>query len=259
MKSFSIAHQIIVQTLPRQEIHESIYLGVIYGTINELCNHKEEYLHSSELQEIENYEYELKKHTFLLSRLASKVALIHSTGPYSINPCDFLIQNRIDGAPFISKKDLNLTISHSKNIGIACVSSPKIQIGIDLEFKIHFDSINLDHTVISSAEYNQLVSQSLFSESLIKCILWSAKEALAKYLKIGLSVDFNILSISTAIEYKNFIEIRFKYFRSLKVITYYTQNIVLSFCLNSTILFATEKNILVEILNKTMPRIEQIN
>lgn len=258
MKSFGIAHQIIIQA-PKQEIYESIYLGVIHGTINELSNHQEEYLHSSELQEIANYEYELKKHTFLLSRFASKVALIHAAGLHSINPCNFFIQNRIDGAPFISQKDLNLTISHSKNVGIACVSSPILQMGIDLEFKSHFDSINLDHNFISSSEYDQLLNKSLFSESLIKCILWSAKEALVKHLKVGLSVDFNILSISTVLAHKNFIEIRFKYFRSLKVITYYTKNIVLSFCLNNNILFIKEKNILVEILNKTTPIIEQIN
>jgi phosphopantetheinyl transferase len=249
MKSFGMVHPLIIQT-PKQEMYELIYLGAVYGTIEELFKHCKIYLHYSELQELATYEFELKRHSFLLGRFAAKQALLQYVEKLSLKPCHFLIQNRSDGTPFVYQKNVNLTLSHSHNIGIACVSMPTLQLGIDIEFKTHFDSMDLDHNFFSLEEYGQIFNKSLLPESVIKCILWSAKEALVKYLKVGLSVDFNILSIDTVIMQKNFIEIYFKYFRSLKVITYQVEDLVLSFCINKHVFFTTENHILMEILNE---------
>lgn len=106
------------------------------------------------------------------------------------------IHNAADGAPFVrvataehrAVESLGLTISHSAGHGFCAISSaPIIAVGADIEF-IERRSPHFVADYFTDSEEDQLPQSGNARDAAVTTI-WSAKEAVLKALRLGLSVD----------------------------------------------------------------------
>ena len=93
-----------------------------------------------------------------------------------------------------------------------------------------FNLKNLDASFYNNNEINMLKSIQLYSDKEIKCLIWSAKEALVKYLKIGFTVPIEILEINSVSSTGNILSISFKNFPALTAFAFTINNIIVTLC-----------------------------
>lgn len=225
----------------KEKIIEHLQIGYIWGTFEDLLMHKELYLHNKELKCFDHYKFPLKRRNFLLGRYAAKNALMSYHGNPSIKATDFFIENGIDGEPILLGSYHNISISHSGPIGIALISPPSIQNGIDLEHVSNLQQIDEKWFLESEIALFKLFN---LSSDCIRCLIWSAKESLVKYLKTGFSIEFNILQIEKCELDNNIIIIYFTNFKSIRCFSFVHSDIVLSISLNKNIALQINTNIL---------------
>ncbi len=131
-----------------------------------------------------------RKIDWLAGRLAAKEALMSHFNieyiPY------FSILNNIDRSPYIEgNTHLTLSISHSSDLAIALIS--KNNIGIDVEKIVDHNRLLLKY-YFTNTETHQIKKRNYkvdVDESITK--YWTRKEAVSKYLKLGMNINFNTL------------------------------------------------------------------
>lgn len=120
--------------------------------------------------------------------------------------------------------ECQVTITHSEKIGISIVSDPRFVFGIDLEWKNQWKSDSI-HNFFSEKEQELL---KISNENKLELLFWSSKEALGKYLGIGLSADPIIFEITNVKQHKDFYEVSFRNFLRHKVLGYQSPEFVLA-------------------------------
>ena len=192
-------------------------LCLIKGSYKQLTNEDLLALHHQELAYSQKFDYTIPKQSYLLGRLSAKKALKQYFPSLPSN--EVLIYPGVLGQPLIrSIKPINMevTISHLPNAGVALVFDNKYPMGIDIEL------INTEHTdamkqLVSVSELSKLNQMLPYEEEVFTITsIWTMKEAISKVLKCGLTVPFPILEISSfnlyysyiACEFTNFLQYR---------------------------------------------------
>ncbi|WP_185929341.1 4'-phosphopantetheinyl transferase family protein [Paenibacillus popilliae] len=175
------------------------------------------FLHVEELEYFNKLKFENRIKSYLIGRYAAKRAFLHQTSENSLQ--HVYIKSGVFGQPVFGSPfthNLQLSITHSGDMGGAIVFPESCPMGIDIECISNVSRSGFISQITNSEKSLVFNSQSenRMNESGVLAIIWSAKESLSKVLKTGLTVPFEVLEISDITNvgdyyicyYKNFIQ-----------------------------------------------------
>lgn len=156
-----------------------------------------EFLSAGETEQAANLQFAAKRQGFLLGRLAAKRALGALLGESDLRQIE--IRAGIYGQPLIRHPragSVEVTVSHSHGIAVALAYLAEYPMGIDLETvsAVSAETI-IGELDASPAELTWLATGGV-EKATACCVLWSAREAQGKALRIGLNSPLGILALS---------------------------------------------------------------
>jgi phosphopantetheinyl transferase len=153
-------------------------------------------LHSSEKAYYNALQFDKRKASYLLGRLAVKLAISSFIKTKDVQ--SFYVDFGIFQFPVVKSSvnhNVQVSISHCDDIGIALAFSEEHPLGIDIE-RISLDKIEVIKSQISESELD-LISGCDLSLPVGGIIIWTMKEALSKIFKTGLTMNWKILEIGS--------------------------------------------------------------
>ena len=191
----------------------------IYSPLKPLSEEVEhsKYLHQSEIDHYHSLKFELKKHQYLLGRLAAKKALEPLFESQQLS--DIAIDNGVFGQPIVKSKQFcpyQISISHRDNIAVAIAFEEACPMAIDIEVDDP-KRYELIKDYLSEKEI-ALLRQVSAKRDIYHILAWSVKEAYGKVMKFGMTIPLNLLEISAI--------------KTVKSNIFGTDNIWVSFCSN---------------------------
>ncbi len=167
-------------------------LAVVKAHLETLLERKEEYLHAEELAFFKNLQHEKRQHSYLLGRFAGKLALQDACRSETVD--GVFIGSGVFNFPVVYglKNKLQISLAHSGSISAALVFPEAYPMGIDLEV---IDEETAENIIPHLTMHERSLLQYGMDRSLFACMLWTAKEALGKVLRTGLTTPLPILEI----------------------------------------------------------------
>lgn len=192
---------------------------------DELSQVYDKFLHKEEEAHFLSLQYPKRQYSYLLGRYCAK----HAISMYcKINSlAEIRIENGIFQHPVVMQAPHNNTqvsISHTEGIGAALAFPETYPMAIDIEI-ISLKKADIIKPLLSSSEVNLNMFETMEVHFMF---LWTAKEALSKVLKCGLTVPFEMLEINSVRKVENIIVSDFKKFKQYKAISFYIKNLICS-------------------------------
>lgn len=194
-------------------------------SFDQLFKTYDQFLHKEEKAYFMRLQYSKRKHSYLLGRYCAK----HAISKY--NKCnDFTeiwIENGIFHHPVVMQVpniNTQVSISHTEGIGAALAFSETYPMGIDIE-TMSSKKADIIRPHLSSSEVSLNMFETIEAQFIF---LWTAKEALSKVLKCGLTIPLELLEISSTEKVENIIVSNFKNFKQYKVISFCFGNLICS-------------------------------
>jgi 4'-phosphopantetheinyl transferase len=155
-----------------------------------------EFLSETELAGFSALRFALKQQGFLLGRLAAKRALGALLAESDLRRID--IRSGAFGQPLVRHpraEGIDVTLSHSHGLAVALAYPGESPLGVDLETvsEVAADTI-LAELQLSATEKAWLAAGTV-GEATACGVLWTAREALGKSMKIGLNCPLGILAL----------------------------------------------------------------
>lgn len=163
------------------------------------CQETVKYLHPQEQKYYETLKFKKRVKSYLLGRYAAKLAVGAITGEEKLER--ILIQQGIFNQPIVTypaMQNIQVSITHSDDLAAAVAFPEACPVGIDLE-RISLNQAGVLETQITELEkelIGHLVRAGLYSNVEVLTLFWTAKEALSKVLKTGLTTPFSIYEIN---------------------------------------------------------------
>ena len=156
----------------------------------------ESFLNQTDLAAFSALRFPLKQQGFLLGRLVAKRALGALLGETDLRRIE--IRSGVYGQPLMRhprSEGVEVTLSHSHGLAVALAYPGEMPLGVDLETvsAVAAGSI-LGELQLSAAEKAWLAAGEV-DEASACGVLWTAREALAKSMKIGLNCPLGVLSL----------------------------------------------------------------
>jgi len=158
-----------------------------------------DWLHPSELEIYNSFRFEKRKQDWLLGRWTAKNLLIENYYT-DLDPDKIAILAGENRAPYVylngEKNHHLISISHSHALSFCVSTNQEIQVGCDLE-KIEKRSDFFLQDYFSDLERRKVNSiGKVLSEEMLYTTFWSAKEALMKATRQGMSLHPKKIEIS---------------------------------------------------------------
>lgn len=176
-------------------------------------------LHPRELDYYNALRFERRKGSYLIGRYSAKKAISALSGGKKIR--DIFIQPGIFNQPVATvptEKNIQVSISHCDNFGAALAFSEAYPMGVDIE-RTHAENADVLAGHMTGAEKEKINACCAAYEAGLT-LAWTAKEALSKVLKTGLTAPFEIFEISKIENHGNYINCYFKNFGQYKVVSF---------------------------------------
>ncbi len=140
------------------------------------------------------FQHERARHSFLLGRRCAKKAL-QLLDP-SLDLSKISLTSALPGHPLFTGvlDPYEVSISHSLDFALSVISPATHPVTIDLE-RIRPERIEAIHRMLTDHE-KQMIEITPDPHS-TATLIWTAKEALSKWLRSGMSIDFQILEIQS--------------------------------------------------------------
>jgi phosphopantetheinyl transferase len=185
-----------------------------------------QYLHTQERKYFDTLKFEKRIRSFLIGRLVAKHAVAALTGELDL--ADIYIQAGIFNQPIVvsNNKNIQVSITHSGDCGVALAFPETSPMGIDIEIVCPANSRVIERQM-AQGEIEQIDALVLSRDKGLT-LLWTAKEALSKILKTGLTIPLDIFEISKIEICDNCVMGYFKNFAQYKVISFVVDNYVCS-------------------------------
>jgi phosphopantetheinyl transferase len=157
----------------------------------------EEFLSESERKQSAEFKFAAKRESFLLGRLAAK----RSLSPLLAEPDLRRIEIRagVYGQPLVQHAraaDLEVTVSHSHGLAVALAYPAEYPMGIDLETIAAVAAEVVIGEIEASPPELTWIATGGVDAATACCVLWTAREALGKSLKIGLNSPLGMLALT---------------------------------------------------------------
>ncbi|WP_010099271.1 4'-phosphopantetheinyl transferase superfamily protein [Ornithinibacillus scapharcae] len=188
-------------------------------------------LGQEEVLEYSSYQVEKRKSEFLFGRYAGKRASADLIGEPDLKKIQ--ITRGVFHQPVLmyekNKDNIQVSITHTERIAAAISFPERHPFSVDLEY-IKESNAEFLSSFIKDAETNLFHD---FNESKIQTytLIWSAKEALSKILKTGLTVSAFIYDLQRVREHDGIYTSEFQHFSQYKVIGFRIGNYICSICL----------------------------
>ncbi len=175
--------------------HNGVEQRVCFAAVDAAPTH--EFLSEGEKEKLAGFQFAAKKQGFLLGRLAAKRALGALLEEPDLRQIE--IRSGVYGQPLVQHPRgacAEVTVSHSHGLAVALAYRPEFPMGIDLETVSAVSAPTIIGELgASPAELTWLATGGV-DEATACCVLWSAREALGKALKIGLNGPLGVLALS---------------------------------------------------------------
>lgn len=242
-----LSTEIVFQS--ESELYRTAFTSTNHS-LKELNASKQEFMNTCEISNYEILSNSLLQVKHLRGRFAAKTAVSQLSKQENLS--QIAITNNSIGEPLIvTKGDSNMcvSISHSRLSSIAIAFPSKLSIGIDLE------EINSGNTQLLCSQYTKLENKLLDSHIAINetdvgvTLLWTAKEALAKNLKTGLTSTLSNYEIGDIIQMEDHFILKFINYPEVHAYSYRVNELIISLVfpcnfeltLNSENLYFSEK------------------
>lgn len=185
--------------------------------------------------------FEKRQQSYLLGRYAAKQAI--SRYDTEVTYSDILVKSGVFEYPvtyYLSKKRIQVTLSHCRNLSIALAFPEVHPMGIDLEYicpnhKITIGAVLTPNeiTLIRSYPYGSdtiinSINTSDIVENILYTLLWTSEEALSKVLRIGMTTPFKIYAIKNILPQDNHLICEFENFTQYQAISFLLDKYVCS-------------------------------
>ena len=155
------------------------------------------FLSESEKAQLAGFQFAAKKEGFLLGRLAAKRALGALLAEPDLRQIE--VQSGIYGQPLVRHPragTAEVTVSHSHGLAVALAYPAGYPMGIDLEtISAVAAEVIIGELEASPPELTWLATGGVDAATAC-CVLWTAREALGKSLKIGLNSPLGMLALA---------------------------------------------------------------
>ncbi len=139
------------------------------------------------------------------------------------------------GHPIVKgmKRSCQVSITHCPDYAAAVAFPEEIMIGLDMERVEHKAQLGIEEVL---TDREQKLIPTFLDKELFALIMWTAKEALGKFLKLGLTVNFEVLQISNMRPTEAGYESEFRFFPGLVGYTWVTDTLVYTMVYSKSIL-----------------------
>lgn len=156
-----------------------------------------EFLSPGETGQAAGFQFAAKKQGFLLGRLAAKRALGALLEEPDLRQIE--IRSGIYGQPLVRHPragSADVTVSHSHGLAVALAYPAEYPMGIDLETVSAVAAETIIGELEASPPELTWLATGGVDDATACCVLWTAREALGKALRIGLNSPLGILALS---------------------------------------------------------------
>ncbi|MGB8193223.1 MAG: 4'-phosphopantetheinyl transferase superfamily protein [Chitinophagaceae bacterium] len=184
-------------------------------------------LHQSEQEYYNTLLFNKRKASYLLGRLAARLAI--SGFIKTKDTQSFYVDFGVFQFPVVKSSvnyNIQVSISHCDDIGIALAFPEAHPLGIDIE-RISPDKIEIIKSQIGNNE-SDLISNCGLSLPVGGVIIWTVREALSKIFKAGLTMDPKTLEIASLKNVDSVYISSFSYFSQYKAISCHAGNYICS-------------------------------
>lgn len=202
---------------------QAVVLCVVQKGFIELINTITDYLHVNEINYFKKLQFEKRQYNYLLGRYCAKVALTAYLNMYDSTEIEISI-GALGQPVVVGSKNLQISISHTNDSASVIVFPELYPMGIDIETCGTKESDAI-HTTLTATEKKHLATKGITNGHLL---LWTAKEALSKALKCGLTIPLDILEIKEILCINSYYISTFTNFPQYKGISYEIDNKILS-------------------------------
>lgn len=155
----------------------------------------EHFLHPYEQGFLETFSFQRRQYSYMLGRYAAKIALSHYVGIGSLQ--EICITTGVFGQPIVRDiPNTGVTISHSGTWAAAIAFPEEHTMGVDIEsYPGRYET-----AINSSMSMNELpIADELNSlhSPVGDYVIWTAREAMSKVLKSGLTIPLHILEVNS--------------------------------------------------------------
>lgn len=150
------------------------------------------WLGPEEARSVATLKFAKRRNEFLLGRFAAKSAILDWIGHGALHEIDVAagaFQQPVVHGP--GNTPLGVTLAHSGDVAIALAHEQGHPLGIDLE---RHDPMRIEVVRTQVAPSELPADRGAVTESATYFLLWSAKEALSKALRCGLTCPFELLA-----------------------------------------------------------------
>ena len=192
-----IRHKTYVDELLMHMPDKDFKSGICICTSNDPFPYHElvKLLHPQEMGYYDSLAFEKRKKSYLIGRYAAKHAIAALAGD-KCNLHAMVIQQGVFNQPVATlgyEQNIQVSISHCDDLGAALAFPEAHPMGIDIE-KVQADKCRVMESQMTQAEKNMITHASCSYDRLLT-LLWTAKEALSKILRTGLTTPFHVFEI----------------------------------------------------------------
>ncbi len=182
-----------VQTLVLR--HGKIEQRVCFAAVDAVP--PEEFLSEREKEQLGRYKFAAKKQDFLLGRLAAKCAIGALLPERDLRRIEIRAgEHRQPLVQHPQAGSVEVTVSHSHGLAVALAYSAAYPMGIDLETVSAVSAGTIMGELGTSAPEQAWLAAAGVDDATACCVLWTAREALGKALKVGLDRPLGALSLT---------------------------------------------------------------
>lgn len=205
--------------LIRPESQHTAALCILESNLEQLKSIARTFLHPTELAYFQTLKFERRQHSFLLGRYAAKRAIMKCCDIE--NPTLIEIKAGVFNHPvvkFPGNKNLQVSIAHSQSWTAAIAFPEEHPMGIDLE-SLTARSTDAIVEQLTPAEH-QLAELLDLDQQTTQVLLWSAKEALGKTIKCGITIPLQMMELRSFTKSGEVYTFIFTHFVQYKAISY---------------------------------------
>jgi 4'-phosphopantetheinyl transferase len=195
--SLPLAPHIAVSIRHEERNERLVFAGATRAAVTDLDRAGDGWLGPTEARHVAALKFPKRRDEYRLGRYVAKSAVAAWLGAPALSAIDIVpgaFQQPIVHAGVT--EPVGVTLAHSGDLAVAIAHELGHPLGVDLEL---IDPARLDvvRSQVSAAELAKIDGQPL-PEPARAFLLWTAKEALSKALRCGLTCPFEILAINSA-------------------------------------------------------------
>lgn len=178
-------------------------------------------------EEIEEYvqKSEKRKAEIFWSRLMAKKAISDLYGKKTVRLNEIRIAKGFFKNPLIKGdcKELQVSIAHCNEYAGAIAYPEELILGMDMETTGHGREKSIWQVL---SEREKRICPIDMEKEVFALVMWTAKEALVKFMKLGLMVSFEITQVESIWRCEGGFWLKFSYFHGLEAYSLFDDNLI---------------------------------